>query len=70
MVELQPKARISGEVRYRAIELQRGALVEGIMSHFDGDLIRPELRLGIAKEAPLTTSSQPIVRRAPMPGAV
>ncbi len=70
MVELQPKARISGEVRYRSIEVQRGALVEGIMSHFDGDLIRPELKRGTAKEPPLPASPQPIVRRAPIPGAV
>ena len=70
MIELQPKARISGEVRYRAVEVQRGALVEGIMSHFDGDLIRPELRLGATRDAPLATAPRPIVRRAPIPGAV
>ena len=50
VVELQSKARISGEVRYRSLELQKGAVIEGIVSHFDGDLVRPDLRLGAAKE--------------------
>ena len=51
LVEFQPKAKVSGEVRYRDIEIHRGALIEGILSHFDGDLIRPELRIGAAKES-------------------
>lgn len=50
-VELQPKARVSGELRYRTVEIHRGALVEGILSHFDGDLVRPDLRLGSARDA-------------------
>ena len=50
VVELQPKARITGELRYRAVEVHRGAMVEGIMSHFDGDLVRPDLKRSIAAE--------------------
>lgn len=52
IVELQPKARVSGEIRYRDVTVHRGAMVEGIMSHFDGDLVRPDLKLGSAREAP------------------
>jgi cytoskeletal protein CcmA (bactofilin family) len=52
MLELQPKARVSGEVHYRAIELHRGAVLEGIVSHFDGDLVRPQLRLGAGERRP------------------
>ncbi len=50
IVELQPKAKVSGEVRYRDVTIHRGAMVEGIMSHFDGDLVRPDLKLGATKE--------------------
>jgi cytoskeletal protein CcmA (bactofilin family) len=51
IVELQSKAKISGELRYRSLELQRGAVVEGIVSHVDGDLVRADLRLGAVKES-------------------
>lgn len=50
IVELQPKAKVSGEVRYRDVTIHRGAMVEGIMSHFDGDFVRPDLKLGTLKE--------------------
>ncbi len=63
VVELQPKAKVSGEVRYRSVEIHRGALVEGILSHFDGDLVRPDLRLGAAKESPLL--SRPYAQHSP-----
>ena len=52
IVELQPKAKVSGEVRYRDVTIHRGAMVEGIMSHFEGDLVRPDLKLGTAKDMP------------------
>jgi cytoskeletal protein CcmA (bactofilin family) len=50
IVELLPKAKVSGEVRYREVTIHRGALVEGIMSHFDGDLVRPDLKIGAVKD--------------------
>jgi cytoskeletal protein CcmA (bactofilin family) len=37
LVELQPKARIQGDVRYRAIEMHHGAVVEGTMIHLSAD---------------------------------
>ncbi len=51
LVELQSKARFSGELRYRAAEIHRGARVEGILSHLDGDLVRADLKVGGSREA-------------------
>ncbi len=51
LVELQPKARITGEVRYRSIEIHQGAIVEGMLSRFDGEAARPGLKLASSKEA-------------------
>ena len=63
LVELQPKARVSGEVRYRTVEMHQGAVVEGILSHFDGDLVRPDFRRGPPKDA-TPVLSRPVVQRA------
>ena len=62
LVELQAKARFSGELRYRAAEIHRGALVEGILTHLDGDIAPTGLKVGVAREAlPRPATS----RRAP-----
>jgi cytoskeletal protein CcmA (bactofilin family) len=37
LIELQPKARIVGDVRYRALEMHHGAIVEGMMVHLAAD---------------------------------
>ncbi len=37
LIELQPKARIVGEVRYRAVEMHHGAVIEGMMVHLSAD---------------------------------
>jgi cytoskeletal protein CcmA (bactofilin family) len=37
LIELQPKARIVGDVRYRALEMHHGAIVEGMMIHLSAD---------------------------------
>lgn len=63
LVELQPKARVSGELRYRSVEIQRGAMVEGILSHFDGDLVRPDLRLGPARNGEPAVALRPLAHR-------
>ena len=34
-VELQPKARVSGDVYYKAMEIQLGASVDGMLHHLD-----------------------------------
>jgi len=36
LLELQPKARVSGDVRYKAIEMHHGAVVDGLLVHDDG----------------------------------
>ena len=33
LIELQPKARISGDVHYKALEMMNGALVTGKLTH-------------------------------------
>ena len=42
-LELQPKARIRGEVRYRALEIHQGAVVDGLMEHLEA--AGPNLKL-------------------------
>jgi len=37
LIELQPKARVIGDVRYRALEMHHGAVVEGMMIHLSAD---------------------------------
>jgi Integral membrane protein CcmA involved in cell shape determination len=37
LVELQPKARIVGDVRYAALEMHHGAVVEGMMIHIPSE---------------------------------
>jgi len=46
-LELQPKARVRGEVRYRALEIHQGAQIDGVMTHLETD--RPNLKLALAK---------------------
>ena len=36
LVELQPTARITGDVRYQALEIHQGAVVEGRLVHESG----------------------------------
>ncbi|MCP5266452.1 MAG: polymer-forming cytoskeletal protein [Burkholderiaceae bacterium] len=35
LLELQPSARVVGDVRYAAMEIQNGATVDGAMTHLD-----------------------------------
>jgi cytoskeletal protein CcmA (bactofilin family) len=37
LIELQPRARIVGDVRYRALEMHHGAIVQGQMIHLSAD---------------------------------
>ena len=48
LIELQPKARVTGDVRYRALEMHNGAVVDGSMSHLDG--ARPGLKLAASND--------------------
>jgi cytoskeletal protein CcmA (bactofilin family) len=47
VVELQPKARVEGDVHYRAVEIHHGAVVEGRLIH-DVAETRPALKLATA----------------------
>ena len=37
LIELQPKARVQGDVQYRALEMHHGAVVEGMMAHIPAE---------------------------------
>lgn len=45
MLELQPKARIDGDVRYAALEMHQGALVTGQLSPLVNIEVKPILKL-------------------------
>ncbi len=47
-IELQPKARIRGEISYRALEIHPGAVVDGVFIHLEAE--RPSLKLATSKE--------------------
>jgi len=53
LLELQPKARIVGDVHYEALEMHQGATIDGVMKHSSGgevDAERPLLKLAAANE--------------------
>ncbi len=52
LVELQSKARVSGELRYKSLEIQGGAIVEGLVSQVDSESLRPGLKLATSQDAP------------------
>jgi cytoskeletal protein CcmA (bactofilin family) len=43
LMELQPKARVTGDIKYRALEMHHGAVVQGTLSHSEAG--RPGLKL-------------------------
>jgi len=47
MLELLPGARITGEVRYRSLEIHPGAVVEGALVHLGEE--RPALSLAVSQ---------------------
>ena len=47
LLELQPKARINGDVNYRQLEMHAGALISGRLSHETQN--EPVLQLAMAK---------------------
>jgi cytoskeletal protein CcmA (bactofilin family) len=52
LVELQPKARVSGDVHYRALEMHNGAVVEGALSHAPVGEIKSGLKLALQAVRP------------------
>jgi cytoskeletal protein CcmA (bactofilin family) len=45
LLELQPKARIEGDVRYKTIEMHQGAVIEGEVRELRPSEERPTLKL-------------------------
>jgi len=46
LLELQPKARIEGDVSYKALEMHQGATIEGQLKPMVGELeVKPTLKL-------------------------
>jgi cytoskeletal protein CcmA (bactofilin family) len=48
LIELQPKAKVSGNIRYNALEMHHGAVVDGTLSHVDSG--KPSLKLAASNE--------------------
>ena len=67
-VELQSKARISGELRYRTLEVQSGAVIEGLLSQIDSEGLRPGLKLASSKEATFGVGKAVVPRIGPNTG--
>ena len=56
LLELQPKARIVGDVRYETLEMHQGATIDGELKHLtatdaDASQERPQLKLAAANES-------------------
>lgn len=45
LVEVQPKARIEGDVYYKALEMHLGAVIQGRLVALEGDAEKPTLKL-------------------------
>lgn len=53
LLELQPKARIVGDIAYETLEMHQGATIDGVMKHVsggEGEVERPLLKLAAANE--------------------
>lgn len=48
LIEVQPEARVRGDIRYRAIEIHQGAVIEGTLAQLESE--RPGLKLAASKE--------------------
>jgi cytoskeletal protein CcmA (bactofilin family) len=44
-LELQPKARVRGDVHYKTLEIHLGATIDGRLEHASGDAQRSNLKL-------------------------
>jgi len=56
LLELQPKARIVGDVHYETLEMHQGATIDGELKHLtaagaDASQERPQLKLAAANES-------------------
>jgi cytoskeletal protein CcmA (bactofilin family) len=58
LLELQPKARIVGDVRYEALEMHQGATIDGELRPLKTD-DKPNLKLAATSGLPADRPSQP-----------
>lgn len=49
LIDLQPKAHVVGDVRYKALEMHHGAVIEGTLTHLES--ARPGLKLAVSRDA-------------------
>ncbi|MGS0741312.1 bactofilin family protein, partial [Glaciimonas sp. GG7] len=64
LLELQPKARITGDVNYKTLEMHSGALVSGKLTH--DELATPEATLNLLEAQPVPQiSNSPAVSELP-----
>jgi cytoskeletal protein CcmA (bactofilin family) len=57
LIELQPKARVQGDVQYRALEMHHGAVVEGLMVHIPSE---GRAALKLAASGPVRGDAAPV----------
>jgi cytoskeletal protein CcmA (bactofilin family) len=50
LLELQPRARIEGDVRYKALEMHQGAVISGHLKPMDGSEEKPLLKLAATSQ--------------------
>lgn len=62
LLELQPKARIVGDVRYEALEMHQGATIDGELRALKTD-DKPALKLAASSNGPVTTV-QPVIAQS------
>lgn len=67
LLELQPKARIVGDVRYEALEMHQGATIDGGLHPLKSE-DRPNLKLA-ATSAGASTERAPVASNAAVPAA-
>lgn len=51
LLELQPKARIVGDVLYEALEMHQGATIDGALRHRTTEEEKPTLKLAASNES-------------------
>ena len=51
LLEIQPKARIVGDVRYEALEMHQGATIDGELRHQSSEADKPALKLAASNDA-------------------
>jgi cytoskeletal protein CcmA (bactofilin family) len=57
MLELQPKARIVGDIRYELLEMHQGAQVDGELKSLK-NAEKPALKLAASNEVKLAASNE------------